>query len=171
MENDLCSLLSEAKFDENKMVQALDLFTPLINKFAEKLFFMDKEDAEQEMKLAFIISVQNISYFHSQGECIAYIKNGLYHRFCVLCRDNYKNKEELIGDNQLHDCRFEERYNDIDIIYNYEKKLAKMPPIYTKIFRLLLEEYSDKEIGTILHLSKQYINRIKKKIVPVKNFN
>ena len=45
MENDLCSLLSEAKFDENKMVQALDLFTPLINKFAEKLFFMDKEDA------------------------------------------------------------------------------------------------------------------------------
>ena len=34
MENDLCSLLSEAKFDENKMVQALDLFTPIINKFA-----------------------------------------------------------------------------------------------------------------------------------------
>lgn len=43
--------------------------------------------------------------------------------------------------------------------------LANKPIVYSRIFRLLLTGYSDKEIGEILHCSKQYVNRIKKKII------
>ena len=42
--------------------------------------------------------------------------------------------------------------------------LTNKPIVYSRIFRLLLAGYSDKEIGEILHCSKQYVNRIKKKI-------
>ena len=31
---------------------------------------MDAEDAEQEMKLAFLIAVHSMSYYNSEGECL-----------------------------------------------------------------------------------------------------
>ena len=70
----------------------------------------------------------------------------------------------------LPDFEFEERYPDIDLICDYQKHLEKLPSIYTEIFHLLLKGYSDREIAAQLHFSKQYINRIKKKIVPISFF-
>lgn len=56
------------------------------------------------------------------------------------------------------------------LICDYQKHLEKLPSIYTEIFHLLLKGYSDREIAAQLHFSKQYINRIKKKIVPISFF-
>ena len=43
-------------------ILGISLFSPLIKKYAGKLFYMDAEDAEQEMKLAFLIAVHSMSY-------------------------------------------------------------------------------------------------------------
>ena len=63
---------------------------------------MDAEDAEQEMKLAFLIAVHSMSYYNSEGECLSYIRNGLYRRFCALCRGNYQNSEEATEVSKLN---------------------------------------------------------------------
>ena len=73
MENHLCVLLREAKYDPKIMEQLISLFSPLIKKYAGKLFYMDAEDAEQEMKLAFLIAVHSMSYYNSEVECVSYI--------------------------------------------------------------------------------------------------
>lgn len=164
MENHLCVLLREAKYDPKKMEQLISLFSPLIKKYAGKLFYMDAEDAEQEMKLAFLIAVHSMSYYSSEGECLSYIRNGLYRRFCALCRGNYQNSEEATEDSKLCEYGFTEKYDDVETFFDYEMLLANKPIVYSRIFRLLLAGYSDKEIGEILHCSKQYVNRIKKKI-------
>lgn len=168
MENHLCVLLREAKYDPKKMEQLISLFSPLIKKYAGKLFYMDAEDAEQEMKLAFLIAVHSMSYYNSEGECVSYIRNGLYRRFCALCRGNYQNSEEATEDSKLCEYGFTEKYDDVETLFDYEMLLTNQPIVYSRIFRLLLAGYSDKEIGEILHCSKQYVNRIKKKI---KHFN
>lgn len=152
------------------MLQAINLFSPLIQKYSKKLFFIDREDAEQEMTLAFISTIHKMNYFHSPGECISFINKGLYRRFCVLCKENPQNAEMTTDFISLPDFEFEERYPDIDLICDYQKHLEKLPSIYTEIFHLLLKGYSDREIAAQLHFSKQYINRIKKKIVPISFF-
>ena len=124
---------------------------------------MDAEDAEQEMKLAFLIAVHSMSYYNSEVECVSYTRNGLYRRFCALCRGNYQNSEEDVS--QLCEYGFTEKYDDVETLFDYEMLLANKPIVYSRIFRLLLAWYSDKEIGEILHCSKQYVNRIKKKII------
>ena len=109
MENHLCVLLREAKYDPKKMEQLISLFSPLIKKYAGKLFYMDAEDAEQEMKLAFLIAVHSMSYYNSEVECVSYIRNGLYRRFCALCRGNYQNSEEATEDAKLCEYGFTEK--------------------------------------------------------------
>ena len=94
MENHLCVLLREAKYDPKKMEQLISLFSPLIKKYAGKLFYMDAEDTEQEMKLAFLIAVHSMSYYNSEVECVSYIRNGLYRRFCALCREIIKTAKK-----------------------------------------------------------------------------
>ena len=93
MQKNLCTLLNVAKDDSSKMLQAINLFSPLIQKYSKKLFFIDREDAEQEMTLAFISTIHKMNYFHSPGECISFINKGLYRRFCVLCKENPQNAE------------------------------------------------------------------------------
>ena len=116
------------------------------------------------MKLAFLIAVHSMSYYNSEGECVSYIRNGLYRRFCALCRGNYQNSEEATEDAKLCEYGFTEKYDDVETLFDYEMLLTNKPIVYSRIFRLLLAGYSDKEIGEILHCSKQYVNRIKKKI-------
>ena len=74
MQKNLCTLLNVAKDDSSKMLQAINLFSPLIQKYSKKLFFIDREDAEQEMTLAFISTIstapENVSALLTKG-CIA----------------------------------------------------------------------------------------------------
>ena len=42
MQKNLCTLLNEAKDDSSKMLQAINLFSPLIQKYSKKLFFTGK---------------------------------------------------------------------------------------------------------------------------------
>ena len=139
MQKNLCTLLNVAKDDSSKMLQAINLFSPLIQKYSKKLFFIDREDAEQEMTLAFISTIHKMNYFHSPGECISFINKGLYSRFCVLCKENPQNAEMTTDFISLPNFEFEERYPDIDLICDYQKHLEKLPSIYTEIFHLLLK--------------------------------
>ena len=93
MQKNLCTLLNEAKDDSSKMLQAINLFSPLIQKYSKKLFFIDREDAEQEMTLAFISTIHKMNYFHSPGECISFINKGLYRRFVSYARRIHRTQK------------------------------------------------------------------------------
>ena len=104
---------------------------------------------------------ENVSALLTKG-CIA--------DFCVLCKENPQNAEMTTDFISLPDFEFEERYPDIDLICDYQKHLEKLPSIYTEIFHSVAERIFWQGDAAQLHFSKQYINRIKKKIIPISFF-
>ena len=57
---------------------------------------MDAEDAEQEMKPAFLIAVHSMSYYNSEGECVNSSKT-------EFLTDNFEDalKQSVINNNEL----------------------------------------------------------------------
>lgn len=168
MEGKICTLIENAKLNNEEMLYALQEFIPLINKYRKKLFFMDKDDAEQELSLALIEAVYKMKYIHSDGECTMFIERALMNRVAALCSQNKKNAfllyTEDIGEYNAIP-KYEGSYNDVELLYDYQIFLQNAPEIYKKIFSLLIKGYSDTEIASITHYSKQYINRLKKKLL------
>lgn len=58
----------------------------------------------------------------------------------------------------------EEKYRDIETYIDLNKMITRFPESKQKIFKYILGGYSDSEIADIMGCSRQYINRIKKKI-------
>lgn len=167
MEGDICTLLKNAKLNNEEMVNALRQFTPLINKYKKRLFFLDSDDAEQELRLAFIQAVYKLKYIRNDGECTVFIERALRNHVSALCLQNKKNDFLIYTDDiGEYDAapRYEGEYDDIELLYDYKIFLKNVPEIYKKIFPLLIAGYSDAEIASMTHYSKQYINRIKKKL-------
>lgn len=168
MDGNICTLIKNAKQSKEGMSDAIQQFTPLINKYKKKLFFLDKDDAEQELRLAFIEAIYKMKYIHSDGECTVFIERALMNRVASLCSQNRKNDCLIYTDDigeYNNSPKYERKYNDAEMLYDYQIFLKNAPEIYKKIFPLLLKGYSDAEIASITHYSKQYINRIKKKLM------
>ena len=60
MEKGFTSLVKESKSNSISMSELLVRLKPLIKSYTKKLFFMEKEDAEQEILLAIIKAVKSI---------------------------------------------------------------------------------------------------------------
>lgn len=167
MDKHICTLMKNAKLSNEGMLAALNQFAPLINKYRKRLFFMDKDDAEQELCLAFLDAVNKMKYIHSDGECTVFIERALKNRVSALCSQNMKNSVLIYAEDigEYSDVpRYERGYEDIETLYDYNIFLKKAPTLYKEIFPLLIKGYSDTEIASMTNYSKQYINRIKKKI-------
>lgn len=55
------NLVNKAKNNSEAVMEILKIMKPIINKYVKKIYFMDKEDAEQELNLAIIEAIQRIS--------------------------------------------------------------------------------------------------------------
>ena len=62
-----------AKNDSKIMLEILEQFKPLIEAYTKKLFFLEKDDARQEITVAVIEAIKSISLFENDAQCITYI--------------------------------------------------------------------------------------------------
>lgn len=74
----LCNLIQHIKETDTGWELLFKQLQPLIRKSAKKLFFLEYENAEQEICLAVFSAVQTISHYNSDGECLKYIANGIH---------------------------------------------------------------------------------------------
>lgn len=69
-----------------------------------------------------------------------------------------------LDDSDGHDYQHEYEADNCISLVDLENSLKSKLPIERKILSLLIQGYSDKEIAARLGYTKQYINRIKKRI-------
>lgn len=159
-------LISKAKYNKEDLLEVITLLSLLLHAHSRKLFFMEYEDAKQELTLALIEAIKNIPQCKSDGECLSYLKNAVKFRFSYLCKKNIKKEtyEDTYADEfKMETLAGKEEYADLETRIEWQQKIKKIPQKQQQIFQYLISGYSDKEIAQIMGVSRQYINRIKKK--------
>lgn len=165
MKDGFAALVEESKNNSKAMSELLIKLKPLIKSYAKKLFFMEIDDAEQEILLAVIEAVKSIPNCVSDGQCMTYIINSVKFRHAYLCKKNIKKEQfEDPYEIDFEEEVYLEKYEDIDIIIDFKENISRLSDAQKLIFEYLILGYSDREVAEKVGLSRQYINRIKKKI-------
>lgn len=156
-------LLQKAKYDTNALMEIITRMQPLIKKYAKHLFFMEYEDATQELTLSIIEAVYSISKYPTDAECITYIENAVKYKFSHLCKKNiYREQHEDIYTPADNSSAFYQDFSLEEFKADWADKIHSMPSKHQIILQYILLGYSDKEIAKRIGLSRQYVNRIKK---------
>lgn len=168
-ENSISTLIK--KYKENgksaELLAILDRMKPLINKYAKKLFKIEFEDANQEMILALIESVNKMSCYENDGQCISYFNRALNNKYHELCRTSRKIENEY----SMDDINIESRTNphndyiDTEFYFDLYTMISDNHDTNNSIISYIIEnDASDTEIAKRLGISRQYVNRFKKRI-------
>lgn len=140
--------------------------SPLLKKYAARLYCMEYDDAMQELYIALLETFPYLDPAKIEAECLNYIQTTVHNRYRFLCRGclsvpQSESIEDSI-DTLSAPSPFDESYYDI---CNYIKTLPEKG-MRRQIMSLFFFQYkTDSEIAEILHVSRQYVNRIKKQMI------
>ena len=140
--------------------------SPLLKKYAARLYCMEYDDAMQELYIALLETFPYLDPAKTEAECLNYIQTTVHNRYRFLCRGclsvpQSESIEDSI-DTLSAPSPFDESYYDI---CNYIKTLSEKG-MRRQIMSLFFFQYkTDSEIAEILHVSRQYVNRIKKQMI------
>lgn len=158
-------LVLNAKKRNDSMLKLLERMNPLVKSYGKKMFFLDREDAEQEIILSIIEAVHFIRKCETDGQCLTYINNAAKFKYAELCKKNIKKEIfEEWDDRELGKQTYIEKYNEVDARYDMTTRLCLLSKKQKNICRFLLLGYSDREIANHMKVSRQYVNRVKKEI-------
>lgn len=174
MENSVSLLISEFLDTGNETFfeQLLEQFSPLLNAYARKLYYLDYEDSLQELSISLYEAVSKMKNTDNEYACISYIKKSIVHKFTKLYRLSVETQQNQVNCFSL-DCNsniiLSQEYETENCISHADliNKLKVKTPTERNIIFLIMQGYSDEEIGDILGYTRQYINRIKKKIIHI----
>ena len=155
--------------EEKHFEELLERFSPLIKAYARKLYYLEYDDSLQELSLALYEAVRKIPSADDEHGCISYINRSVVNKFTKL----YHNSVEIqnmqahsvpLDDSDGHHYQHDYEADNCISLVDLENSLKSKLPIERKILSLLIQGYSNKEIAARLGYTKQYINRIKKRI-------
>ena len=163
----ISNLINEYQSGNSQVsMEILKRMSPLLKKYASKLHCMEYEDAIQEMNLAILEALNYLKPDWTEEKYLFYLKNVIHHRYCALCKS-------ILRRPQTED------------LFPYSTTLAAPPAIDDSYYAVLayidslpaestgrkilsmyfLDDYSDTEIADILHVSRQYVNRIRRQLI------
>lgn len=155
--------------NEDYFEKLLQRFSPLINAYARKLYYLEYEDILQELSIALYEAVRKITVTDDEYACISYIKKSVVNKFTKLYHEsveiqriqaNSVSLESTDNRDYRHDYETDNCISKVDL----ENTLKDKAPIERKILYLLMRGYSDQEIAVELGYTRQYVNRLKKRI-------
>ena len=156
--------------NEEYFEKLLEQFSPLLKSYARKLYYLDYEDSFQELSISLFEAIRALKTADNEYACISYIKKTVIHKFTklyYLSIDAQQKQADCIsldGNSNIvlsHGQEPEECVSRTDFI----NRLKEKTPMERNIILLIMEGYSDEEIGKKLGYTRQYINRKKKKIL------
>ena len=153
--------------DEEAFKKLLDKFMPLIKKYSKYFGQNEAEDVRQELSLALYESVKKIRDIENEGQIINYFVKTIRHKYAFLYKNHVKRneiEEEITDDQNLvyEELSFDDKIFYCDLLQKMEKYSKKQK---INIAEIMINDASDIEIAQKLGVSKQYINRIKKKLI------
>lgn len=165
MNNSFAQLVQSAKQDSVAMENVITKMNPLLKKYSKKAFFLDEDDAYQELILTLIEAVIHIDICKTDGECLIYLKNAIYYKFVHLCRDNAQKSTYIDSYASFpNDISANVESSIYDLIIDLNAINSSLKPATKEIFYLICAEYSDSEIASITGYTRQYINKVRRKL-------
>lgn len=172
METTILSLVKQykEKGNEEYFVELVKRFQPLIKTYAYKLYYLEYEDSMQELTLALYEAIMKMPRADNEYGCITYIEKAVVHKFCKLYYESVaeqkKQQSSICSDfDQLTESCTDYELQNCVYKMDIENYLKNKSELERNIIILISYGYSDEEIGRKLGYSRQYINRLKKKIL------
>lgn len=156
--------------DKLAMEMLLKQYDPMIKKYARKFGAQEMEDAEQELRIAFYRAVEQIKKIDVEAQVVCYLEKAVKSRMIYLMGKKQERSDHETG--MIEDLDFEAyetSYEDVIFqadMQEYAKRLSEQQRV---ILWGILAGKDDKTIALELHVSRQYVNRIKKKMFSEEN--
>lgn len=151
--------------DKNAALEILNRMDPLVQKYASKIHFMERQDAVQELRLALLQALPHLDIAESEGKCISYITSTVIHQYYALCK--YYLSEPKTTDISSYDNTLPAPPAMDDSYFDVEAYINSFPPESPKRKILAMsfyQEQTDGEIAKALKVSRQYVNRIRREL-------
>lgn len=172
MENTISLLIHQylETGNEQYFEELVNRFQPLLKTYANKLYYLEKEDCLQDLTLALYEAILKMSNTENEYACISYIKKAVVHKFCKLYYasvEAQKSQENMVYPEfyQNQDLRSEQDVENCIYRIDLDNYLKSKKILERSIISLILDGYNDEEIGQKLGYTRQYINRIKKQVL------
>lgn len=168
MEEKLCHQIREFKYGKRIALEKILIqLMPLIKSYTRKSFFMEYDDAFQEFVITIIEAISKIQIYENDAQCLTYLHTCVKNRYCFLCKKFYATRkhEELYESIPCQEPV--DYYDDIIFLMDMNRYISQIKCTTHKNIAImaLVEEKSDREIAETLHLSRQYVNRIRRKLL------
>lgn len=158
-----CLIENYKNGDKESMLDIINQFTPLIEKYNRKY---ENEDISSELIITLIklINSLDIKKFKFDGEIINYIKIAIKNKYLDIIRQNSKKNEFLFYELDTDILDYNNSYEELISNIEYERILntlnEKEKLIIDGLYNLQKKEV---EIAQELGVSKQNIHNIKRK--------
>ena len=140
---------------------------PLIKGYASRIHCMDRDDATQELYLTLLKTLPYLNNENfSEGKCVKYMQTAIENRYKALCRYHLSEPEKEDFDSCSLTLSADNSFDET--LYDVTAYIQSFPAQSTEYKILSLFFYQDKtdsEIAEVLHISRQYVNRLKKKLL------
>ncbi len=166
---ELTLLIDKIKHGEkNYFLEVIEKMNPIIKKNARLLYKDEFEDIQSEFICALWEAVIRIEVYNNEGKCFNYLKNAIQNRFYELYRKSRKkfDNETYIPETSVIEL------GDIEKTYDniiFTEDLLRL--LYTKtsfskqyVSFILINNLSDTEISDRMNVSRQYVNKLRRKI-------
>lgn len=154
--------------DEIFLKNIIEQFEPAIRKAVFHVSESWREDARQELMIAIWMAVEKIEDCSDEGGCVKYIASTIHNRMAFIYQKfskQYKT-EESVADFWDEVLGIETAtYSDVEIRVDMERKIIEWSEVQKKIAEdAFFRGASDSQIAKELCISRQYVNREKKKL-------
>lgn len=144
---------------------------PLIKKYAGRTHFMEYADACQEYLLTLIEAVQKIKSYDTDRLFLAYAVKCIKNKFCTLYKEHCaevpteSDTEILLEKNS--NAYTEEGYRDIVLAIDLNAFIRGINSGKKQKIAILFLVFqkSDSEIASMLGVSRQYVNRVRRELL------
>lgn len=152
--------------DKRALEELLEKFQPLIRSQARNFGTEEREDIEQELRIALYQAVEQIEYIESDTQVISYIAKTVRSRRIYLYGKYRKKREcETAIPEDMDFVMKDNPFEDVLFYHDFTQYMKKLPEKYQIILQQILIGRSDAEIAESMNMSRQYVNRIKKKML------
>ena len=164
---EICELISKIKRNKDDFYLIIERFSPLINKYTKLLYKDEKEDVYEELVAALWEAVQKMTFYDNDGQIVNYLSTALKNKYLELYRISRRLHDHFVemtdGGTNI-EVKADHSYDDVLIQVGMQEIFESLGGNKKELFRLIfIDGLSDIEVANQLHISRQYVHRMRKK--------
>ncbi len=163
----LSTLIQEFKNEDKvKFLLIVEKMKPLMNKYVRLLYKDEREDMYSEFVLYLLESIIKMNYYKEEGQCVYFLSNAIRNKFYELYKKSRRNYDNKADTNENFDNIYYEQSEYENIITRQDLSkfvLNAKGKQYQILNSIIFEDETDIEISKKFNISRQYVNRVRRK--------